>query len=107
MSFQRQRAQVLVKGDVWDVKRFGGRPMRRSMERWRGWRPRATDVSQLSPDTGDFVPGFRHPIRPLEEQHAIAVFLDCETVRIDALIEKIGRSIDLLPEYSTLPAWAP
>jgi hypothetical protein len=65
-----------------------------------------TDVSQLSPDAGGFVPGFRHPILLLEEQRAIAVFLDRETVRIDTLIEKIGRSIDLLPEYRTAPVSA-
>jgi hypothetical protein len=60
-----------------------------------------TDVSHLSPDAGDFVPDFRHPILPLEEQLAIALLLAPETVRIDALIEKIGRSIDLLPECRT------
>jgi len=38
---------------------------------------------------------------PLPEQRAIAAFLDQETARIDALIEKIRKSIDLLREYRT------
>lgn len=37
-------------------------------------------------------------IPPLPEQHAIAAFLDHETVRIDALIEKKKRQIELLQE---------
>jgi len=35
---------------------------------------------------------------PLDEQHAIASFLDRETARIDALIEKKQRQIELLQE---------
>lgn len=38
---------------------------------------------------------------PLGEQRAIAAFLDRETVRIDALIEKVEKSIELLREYRT------
>jgi type I restriction enzyme S subunit len=49
----------------------------------------------------DFIRDFRHPIPPLDEQRAIAAFLDRETARIDALIEKIRKSIDLLREYRT------
>jgi len=47
---------------------------------------------------GDFVRDFRHPIPPLDEQRAIAAFLDRETARIDALIEKKRRQIELLNE---------
>lgn len=43
----------------------------------------------------------RVPVPPPEEQHAIAAFLDRETTRIDALIEKVEKSIDLLREYRT------
>jgi len=46
----------------------------------------------------DFVRDFRHPIPPLVEQRAIAAFLDHETARIDALIEKKRRQIELLHE---------
>jgi type I restriction enzyme S subunit len=46
----------------------------------------------------DFVRDFRHPIPPVEEQGAIARFLDRETARIDALIEKKRRQIELLQE---------
>ncbi len=35
------------------------------------------------------------------EQRAIAAFLDRETQRIDALVEKVERSIELLKEYRT------
>ena len=38
---------------------------------------------------------------PLSEQRAIAAFLDRETARIDALIEKINKSTDLIREYRT------
>ena len=46
----------------------------------------------------DFVRDFRHPIPSLPEQRAIAEFLDRETARIDALIEKKRRQIELLQE---------
>jgi len=39
------------------------------------------------------------PVPPLDEQRAIAAYLNRETSRIDALIEKIKKSIDLLQEY--------
>ncbi|MDI6738761.1 MAG: restriction endonuclease subunit S [Candidatus Edwardsbacteria bacterium] len=38
------------------------------------------------------------PIPPLDEQRSIAAFLDRETARIDALIEKKRRQIELLQE---------
>ncbi len=38
---------------------------------------------------------------PLSEQRAIAAFLDRETARIDALVEKVEKSIALLREYRT------
>jgi len=40
-------------------------------------------------------------IPPKEEQQAIATFLDRETIKIDALIEKVQKSIELLKEYRT------
>ncbi|MFU8891889.1 MAG: restriction endonuclease subunit S [Anaerosomatales bacterium] len=46
----------------------------------------------------EFVRDFRQPIPPLDEQRAIAGFLDRETARIDALIEKKRRQIELLHE---------
>lgn len=46
----------------------------------------------------DFVRDFRHPIPPLDEQRTIVQFLDRETARIDALIEKKCRQIELLHE---------
>ena len=46
----------------------------------------------------DFIRDFRHPIPSIEEQRAIAAFLDRETARIDALIEKKQRQIELLQE---------
>jgi len=41
---------------------------------------------------------FSYPQPPLPEQTTIATFLDCETARIDALIEKKERLIALLEE---------
>lgn len=46
----------------------------------------------------DFIRDFRHPFPDLDEQRAIAAFLDRETARIDALIEKKQRQIELLKE---------
>lgn len=46
----------------------------------------------------DFVRDFRHPMPSPQEQRAIAAFLDRETARIDALIEKKQRQIELLQE---------
>jgi len=46
----------------------------------------------------DFIRDFRHPIPAVDEQHTIAAFLDRETARIDALIEKKRRQIELLQE---------
>jgi len=48
------------------------------------------------PDT--FIRDFRHPIPTTNEQISIAAFLDGETARIDALIEKKRRQIELLQE---------
>lgn len=45
-----------------------------------------------------FIRDFLHPIPTTEEQRAIAAFLDRETARIDALIEKKRRQIELLQE---------
>lgn len=46
----------------------------------------------------DFIRNLEWPIPPLDEQHAIAAYLDRETDRIDALIEKKEQLIDLLEE---------
>ena len=45
-----------------------------------------------------FIRNFRHPIPCLAEQRAIAAFLDRETARIDALVERSERLIELLEE---------
>ena len=44
---------------------------------------------------------FSLPLPPLAEQHAIAAFLDRETVRIDKLVEKNRLLIERLAEYRT------
>jgi len=46
----------------------------------------------------DFIGNLPTLIPPLDEQKAIAAFLDRETARIDALIEKKQRQIELLQE---------
>ncbi len=47
---------------------------------------------------GDTIRIALFPTPPLEEQHAIAVFLDRETARIDGLVAKKERLIELLQE---------
>ena len=48
-----------------------------------------------------FVTNLKHPIPPLPEQRAIAAFLDRETAKIDALVSKKERLIELLREKRT------
>ncbi len=45
-----------------------------------------------------FIADLLHPLPPLPEQRAIAAFLDRETARIDTLVEKKERLIELLQE---------
>ena len=49
----------------------------------------------------DFVGESLLPVPPLDEQRAIAAFLDRETERIDALVEKKRLLIERLEEYRT------
>jgi restriction endonuclease S subunit len=49
----------------------------------------------------DFIRNLRWPTPPLDEQRAIAAYLDRETERIDTLIKKKERLIDLLEEKRT------
>ncbi len=46
----------------------------------------------------DFVRDFRHPVPNLREQCTIAAFLDRETAKIDALVARNERLIELLQE---------
>ena len=45
--------------------------------------------------------GIRIALPPVAEQDAIADYLDRETKRIDAMLEKVRRSVELLKEYRT------
>jgi type I restriction enzyme S subunit len=47
---------------------------------------------------GSFVENLPHPLPPVPEQRAIAAFLDRETARVDALVAKNERLIELLQE---------
>ena len=49
----------------------------------------------------DFVRNFRHPVPSLSEQCAIADFLDHETAKIDGLVARKERLIELLQEKRT------
>jgi len=49
----------------------------------------------------DFIGNLPALIPPTDEQRAIAAFLDRETARIDALVDKVIESIDGLREYRT------
>ena len=49
----------------------------------------------------DFIRNFRHPLPGLSEQRAIAAFLDRETARIDGLVARKERLIELLQEKRT------
>ncbi|HEX5159605.1 MAG TPA: restriction endonuclease subunit S [Ktedonobacterales bacterium] len=72
--------------------------------RWLFYALSCLNLDQTSQDTG--VPGlsrevaYNHwlPLPPLDEQLAIAAYLDWETARIDALVAKKQRLIELLRE---------
>ena len=49
----------------------------------------------------DFIRNLKHPLPSESEQRAIAAFLDRETARIDALVAKKERLIELLQEQRT------
>lgn len=51
--------------------------------------------------TGDVIRAGKFPLPPLSEQRAIAAFLDRETAKIDALVSKKERLIELLREKRT------
>ena len=46
----------------------------------------------------DFIRNFRHPVPSLSEQRAIASFLDRETAKIDGLVARKERLMELLQE---------
>src|SRR6185503_19509997 len=48
-----------------------------------------------------FVEDFRSPLPPIPEQRAIAIFLDQETAKVDALVTKNEQLILLLQEKRT------
>jgi len=62
------------------------------------WRPTASPLFGLG---GDAIAAGVFAIPPEPEQRAIAAFLDRETARIDALVAKKERLIDLLQEQRT------
>jgi type I restriction enzyme S subunit len=49
----------------------------------------------------DYIRNFKAPIPPLHQQRAIADFLDRETTKIDALMEKVREAIERFKEYRT------
>jgi restriction endonuclease S subunit len=55
----------------------------------------------------DFIENFPVPLPPLDEQRAIAAFLDAETAKLDAIVEKRRRLIELLHERLSRPPSAP
>jgi len=59
---------------------------------------RSVGVSYPAVNASD-IADLRVVVPPSDEQRAIAAFLDRETARIDALIGKVEKSIELLREY--------
>ena len=49
--------------------------------------------------TGEMLRRYRFPRPPLDEQRAIATFLDSETARVDGLIAQVAAAIERLQEY--------
>jgi len=68
---------------------------------YRGWFDILCNKATIAHFTGEKFGWLSIALPPPHEQRAIAAFLDRETAQIDALIEKIKKSIDLLREYRT------
>jgi len=51
--------------------------------------------------SGEHIRSWVTPLPPLQEQVAIALFLDRKTAKLDALIAKIREGIEKLKEYRT------
>ena len=75
--------------------------------RWMGEVLRAMYLNQYSVSAAqpglsiDRIVGLRLPVPPLEEQQAIADFLDRETAKIDGMVAKVATAIERLQEYRT------
>ena len=75
--------------------------------RWMGELLRSMNLLQYSQSAAqpglsvDFIVNLTVPIPSPEEQQAISAFLDCKTAKIDALIAKKQRLIELLQEKRT------
>jgi restriction endonuclease S subunit len=66
--------------------------------RWLDSLTYGTKMPRVSPEQ---LGGSFHPVPPVPEQRAIAAFLDRETAKIDALVAKKERLIELLREKRT------
>ena len=66
-----------------------------------GWFDVICNKATIAHFTGEKFGDFLVALPPPSEQRAIATFLNRETTRIDTLIEKVEKSIDLLREYRT------
>ncbi len=69
------------------------------------WRTAATGVTRFGVRQADLL-RVEVPVPPLEEQRAIADYLDRETARIDDLIDKQERLIELLRERRSAAVWS-
>ena len=63
-----------------------------------GWFDALNERATIAHFTGEKFSALRMPLPPLPEQRAIAAFLDRETARIDALVARKERLIELLRE---------
>jgi type I restriction enzyme, S subunit len=61
----------------------------------------STTTTGLGNLNGRIIGAVTVPTAPFDEQQAIADFLDRETVKIDALIDKVQEAIERLKEYRT------
>ncbi|MYC31524.1 MAG: hypothetical protein F4X65_15780 [Chloroflexi bacterium] len=66
-----------------------------------GWFEAINERATIAHFTGEKFGALKIPLPPLTEQNSIAVFLDRETARIDALVAKKERLVELLQEKRT------
>ncbi len=80
---------------------------RRAIPKFAFYLLKSLDVKYLSEGTAvgtlnrNYIHDLQIPIPKTEIQKNLCIFLDCETSRIDKLIEKVQRSIEMLREYRT------
>jgi len=70
-------------------------------EEFSGWSILESDRVAMPKINRDTLNELRMPVPPISEQTVIVAYLDRETARLDALVEKVKQAVERLLEYRT------